>query len=96
MKGRILGDSCNKFLNFIAGTGTSVAIIPQSLAERNKLKIVPVDPDEPEYEGITGMRLTVVGQTECARRRATRSWSISTHSLSGTRLRSKGFSLERL
>ena len=32
MKGRILGDSCKKFLNFIAGTGTSVVIIPQSLA----------------------------------------------------------------
>ena len=64
MKGIIFGDSCNKFLNFIAGTGTSVAIIPQSLAERNKLNIVPTDPDEPKYEGVIGMRLTVVGQTE--------------------------------
>ena len=49
MKERILGDSCNKYLNFIADTGTSVAIIPWSLAERKKLKIVPADPDEPEY-----------------------------------------------
>ena len=64
MKGRILGDSCNKFLNFIADTGTSVAIIPWSLAERNKLQIVPADPDEPEYNGVEGMRLTVFGQTE--------------------------------
>ena len=64
MKGRILGDSCNKYLNFIVDTGTPVAIIPWSLAEGNKLQIVPTDPDEPKYEGITGMKLTVVGQTE--------------------------------
>ena len=64
MNGRILGNSCNKYLNFIADTGTQVAIIPWSLNERNKLQIVPTDPDEPEYKGVTGMKLTVVGQTE--------------------------------
>ena len=64
MKGRILGNSCNKYLNFIADTGTQVAIIPWFLNDRNKLQIVPTDPDEPEYKGVTGMKLTVVGQTE--------------------------------
>ena len=64
MKERILSDSCNKYLNFIADTGTSVTIIPWSLAVREKLKIVPADPDEPEYNGVEGMKLTVFGQTE--------------------------------
>ena len=45
-------------------TGSPVAIIHMSLAERNKLNVVPTDPDEPEYEGVTGMKLCVVGQTE--------------------------------
>ena len=62
MKGRILGNSCNKFFNFIAETGTSVAIIPRSLAERNKLQVEPADPDKPEYEGVMGLKFTVVGQ----------------------------------
>ena len=29
-----------------------------------KLQIVPTDPDEPEYEGVMGIKLTVVGQRE--------------------------------
>ena len=62
MKGRILGNSCNKFFNFIAETGTSVAIIPRSLAERNKLQVEPAVPDKPEYEGAMGLKFTVVGQ----------------------------------
>ena len=64
MRGRILGISCNKFEKFIADTGTFVAIIPRSVVEKNKLQLGPVDPDEPDYEGVTGMKLTVVGQTE--------------------------------
>ena len=36
MKGIILGNSCNKYLNFIADTGTLVAINPGSLAVRDK------------------------------------------------------------
>ena len=64
MKGRILWSSCNKHLNFVVDTATPVAIIPMSLAERNKLEVVPTHPDEHEYEGVTGMKLSVVGQTE--------------------------------
>ena len=41
MEGRILGSSCNKYLNFVVDTGTPAAIISMSLAERNKLEIVP-------------------------------------------------------
>ena len=64
MKGRILGCSTNKFVNFVADTGSPVlAIVPHSMAERNKLEVVPADKDEPSYEGVTGMRLSVVGQT---------------------------------
>ena len=50
-------------MNFMADTGTSLSIIPHSVAERNKLKVVPADKDEPLYTGVTGMRLNVVGQT---------------------------------
>ena len=64
MKGKILGCSNNKCLSFLADTDTRVAIIPMSLAERNKLKVVPTDKDEPEYEGLTGMKLSMVRQTE--------------------------------
>ena len=35
-----------------------------TLAEKNKLEVVPTDNDEPEYEGVTGMKLSLVGQTE--------------------------------
>ena len=47
----------------MADTGTPLSIIPHSVAERNKLKVVPADKDEPLYAGVTGMRLSVVGQT---------------------------------
>ena len=59
-----MGDSCNKYLNFIADTGTPVAITSKSLVERNRLEKVPTDLDEPKYEGVMGLKLTVVGQTE--------------------------------
>ena len=35
-----------------------------SLAQRNTLEVVPTDRDEPEYEGVTGTKLSVVSQTE--------------------------------
>ena len=38
MRGWILGSSCNKNEKFIADTGTSVVIIPRSVAEKNKLQ----------------------------------------------------------
>ena len=53
MKGRILGCSTNKYLRFIADTGSPVAIVPRSVA-KNKLKILPPDPDEPCYAGVSG------------------------------------------
>ena len=63
MKGRILGCSTNKYLRFIADTGSPVAIVPRSVAIRNKLKILPPDPDEPCYVGVSGSKLSVVGQS---------------------------------
>ena len=63
IKGRVLGCATNKFLSFVADTGTPVAITPHSVAERNKLKFVPADEDKPSYAGVTDMRLSVVGQT---------------------------------
>ena len=39
-------------------------MIPMTLAEKNKLEVVPTDNDELEYEGVMGMKLSLVGQTE--------------------------------
>ena len=45
-------------------TGTTNAIIPKMVAERNKVKWTPVDADKPDYEVVTGMKLTLIGQAE--------------------------------
>ena len=63
VRGRILG-TCNKHEKFIADTRTSVAIIPRSDAEKIRLQWVPIDSDEPDYKGVAGMQLAVIGQTE--------------------------------
>ena len=62
MRGMILGSFCNKNKKFIADTGTSEGITPRS--EKNKLQWMLVDEGEPDYEGVTGMQLTVIRQTE--------------------------------
>ena len=62
MKGRILGCTTNKYIKFMADTGSPVAIVPCSVAARNKLKILRADEDEPSYSGVSGMKLSVVGQ----------------------------------
>ena len=62
MRGRILGCSTNKYICFVADTGSPVAIVPRSVAIRNKLKILPSDPDEPNNAGVSGTKLSVVGQ----------------------------------
>ena len=62
MKGQILGSSTNKSLNFVMDTGSPIAIIPKAVAARNKLSVIPVDEDEPDYAGVNNGRLTVVGQ----------------------------------
>jgi len=54
MSGRILRSSTNKYLNFVAYTGSPVGLIPQSVASRNKLKIFPADEDEASYAGASG------------------------------------------
>ena len=64
MSGRILGSSTNKYLNFVADTGSPVGLIPQSVATRNKLKIFPADIDEASYAGTSGTKLTVLGQCQ--------------------------------
>ena len=64
MKGRILGFSTNKYLRFVADTGSRVAIVPRSVAIRNKLEILPTDPDKASYAGVSGTRLSVVGQCQ--------------------------------
>ena len=64
MKGRILGCSPNKYIRFVADTGSPVAIVPMSVAIRNKLEILPSDPDEANYAGVSGTKLSVVGQCQ--------------------------------
>ena len=60
MKGRILGCATNKYIRFVADTGTPVTIVLHSLAVKNKLEVLPTDKDEPSYAGVTGMKLSVV------------------------------------
>ena len=64
MSGRILGSSTNKYLNFVADTGSSVGLILRSVATRNKLKIFPADIDEASYAGASGKKVTVLGQCQ--------------------------------
>ena len=62
MKGRILGCATNKYIKFVADTGSPVSIVSHSVVIRNKLKILPTDEDEPSYAGVSGMKLSMVGQ----------------------------------
>ena len=62
MKGRIIGCATNKYIKFVADTGSPVVIVPHSMAVSNKLEILPTDKDEPSYAGVTGMKLSLVGQ----------------------------------
>ena len=57
-----MGSSTNKYLKFVADTGSPVALIPRSVAIRNKLEICPPDLDEASYAGASGTKLTVIGQ----------------------------------
>ena len=61
MRGRILCFSSNRVEKFIADTGTSVTFILKMVAERNRVKWFPINDHEPYYEGVTGMKLTVIG-----------------------------------
>ena len=61
MCGRILGCATNKYLSFIADTGSPIALVPRSVAIRNKLDIYPPDSDENSYAGASGTELTVIG-----------------------------------
>ena len=60
--GRLLGKSSNKKEVFIADTGTSVPILPVNIARRNGISWTPVDEDEPQYSGVTGCQVDVIGQ----------------------------------
>ena len=57
----LLGCATNKYIKFVADTGSPVSIVPHSVVIRNKLKILPTDEDEPSYAGVSGMKLSVVG-----------------------------------
>lgn len=63
MKGRVLGKSTNKYETWVAYTGTSVSFIPINIAKRNGIKWRPLDQDEPNYRGVLGTQLTILGQT---------------------------------
>ena len=47
----------------VADSGTSVSIIPVNIAKRNGIKWRRVNPDEPNYSGITGTQPNILGQT---------------------------------
>ena len=63
MRVRIIGKSTNKNEAWIADAGTSVSIIPVNIANRNGRKWRALDPDEPNYSGVTGNELTILEQT---------------------------------
>ena len=67
MKGRFLGCATNKYIRFVADTETPVAIVPHSIAVRNKLKILPPDEDKPSYTGVTGMKTFLSGKKRTLR-----------------------------
>ena len=54
----------NRLEKAIVDTGTSAAIIPNMVTIRNKVNKTASDNDEPDYEGITVMKLGVIGQAE--------------------------------
>ena len=62
MMGRLLGRSSNKKEVFIADTGTSVIILPVNIARRNGITWTQTDEDEPQYQGVTGVDVDVMGQ----------------------------------
>ena len=61
MRGRNLGCATNRYIKFVANTGSPVAIVPHSVAARN-MEILPPDKDKPSYARVTGMKLSVLGQ----------------------------------
>ena len=63
MKGRVLGRSKNKNETWVGNSGTSVSIIPVNIAKRNGIKWITLHRDEPNYSGVTGTDLTILGQT---------------------------------
>ena len=54
----------NKYETFVADTGTPVSIVPVNIAKKNGIKLYELDADEPNYSGITGNQLSILGQTK--------------------------------
>jgi hypothetical protein len=48
--------------NSVADTGTTVPIVPKSIASRNNIKITEVDDDEPGVQSASGHDMTIIGQ----------------------------------
>ena len=63
MKVRLLGKLTNRNETWVADAGTSVSIIPVNIAKRNGNKWRELDPDEPNYNGVTSTEITILGQT---------------------------------
>ena len=63
MKGRIMGNYGNKYKTFVADAGSPVSIIPVNIAKKNGIKWWELDADEPNYSGIIGNQLSILGQT---------------------------------
>ena len=62
MRGRILGNYGNKYETFVADTGSPISIVPVNVAKKNGIKWWALDKDEPNYSGITGNQLNILGQ----------------------------------
>ena len=63
MMGKILTKGCNRKEVFIADSGTTIPIVPKLIADRNKVKIVAVDQDEPGVISASGHDMTIIGKS---------------------------------
>jgi hypothetical protein len=62
MMGSILTKGCKQCEVFIADSGTTIPIVSKIIADRNKVTIFAVDPDEPGVVYASGHELTNIGQ----------------------------------
>ena len=63
MIGKILRHPNNLPEIFIADSGTTICLIPEQIAIRNRVKIIECDEDESGVENASGQNMTSIGQT---------------------------------